>query len=86
MRSRSNLLLRTARRATPSPFRVKVAVFMLPLLLPVGQNLSQQPAEADGGPAADRVVEAAGASAGGRGNLEPVAAVSPAWTDPEPKP
>lgn len=33
-----------------SPFRLKVAVFMLPLLLPVGQNLSQRPAGADGGP------------------------------------
>ena len=36
-------------RLRPSPFRLKVAVFMLPLLLPVGQNLSQRPAGADGG-------------------------------------
>ena len=54
-----------------SRFRLKVAVFMLPLLLPVGQNLSQRPVGAAGGlgTAAD----------GSAANPRPDAGVDPPW-------
>ncbi|BAM03669.1 hypothetical protein [Phycisphaera mikurensis] len=69
------LLPAPLRLRRPSGFRVKVAVFMLPLLLPVGQNLSRQPAGADGGP----LRRAAPAPA----NSANSAAVAGSWLDAE---
>ena len=86
MRNRRNLLTRAARRMKPSPFRVKVAVFMLPLLLPVGKNLSQQPAEADGGLAVRPAPRDAATASGAAGNPAASPAVPPAWNAPEPSP
>lgn len=47
MRTALETIHRFAARFAPSPFRVKVAVFMIPLLMPIGQNLRQVPAGAD---------------------------------------
>ena len=64
-----------ARRLVPSRMRLKVSVFMVPLLLPVGQNLSRQPAGADGSREPERMAVAEATAT----NPEQAQAVGPGW-------